>query len=469
MIFNMYYFIMHVDYMREYKHVSYTTCRWYTTCLFVLSLGKPNIWRIQHFDVQLLWMSTFCWQQWDQHLWFIAAVTSSTDRSIFCSKYQSPTVFDLGIEDGNTGQHPWHVSQRFQQCRSSPQEALDCSHGQSTCPGPWTQKVWAQMSSTTCLLTTTWTPGGWRSQQRSTQPSKPETGLPTTLRGNTMCPRWDELIMSPTPSTAICNMFYHATELHIESNNWQQAKLLALCTNSVQQKRRIGNGTINLFNRGYFMETQMQVEAGHFLNLTTDEFSTVQLWNITASTTGGNILQKIANATSWQQHTCAHSTGDWTSTWMAPGPHQRLGVHRNASTQQDANRGSTAFEPGLGEPTSSPTRHSTSILGGQDIRAFSWQPNDPGICQCQHQHGSVQHWFQRIPWSNKRRCQHGWRDEGLIQHEINKWEKLQLPWLNSLKQQRWWWAQQAVQHLRVPTNRLYTNTFRQQSFVNTLV
>ena len=76
----------------------------------------------------------------------------------------------------------------------------------------------------------------------------PETELPTTLRGNTMCPRWDELIMSPTPSTAICNMFYHATELHIESNNWQQAKLPALCTNSVQQKRRIGSGTINLFN-----------------------------------------------------------------------------------------------------------------------------------------------------------------------------------------------------------------------------
>ena len=29
------------------------------------------------------------------------------NRSInLCSKYQSPTVFDLGIEDGNTGQHP---------------------------------------------------------------------------------------------------------------------------------------------------------------------------------------------------------------------------------------------------------------------------------------------------------------------------------------------------------------------------
>ena len=49
---------------------------------------------------------------------------------------------------------------------------MDCSHGQSTCLRQWTQQVWAQMSSTTCLLTTTWTPGGWRSQQRSTQPSR---------------------------------------------------------------------------------------------------------------------------------------------------------------------------------------------------------------------------------------------------------------------------------------------------------
>ena len=29
----------------------------------------------------------------------------------------------------------------------------------------------------------------------------PETGLPTTLGGNTMCPRWDKLTMSPAPST----------------------------------------------------------------------------------------------------------------------------------------------------------------------------------------------------------------------------------------------------------------------------
>ena len=99
----------------------------------------------------------------------------------------------------------------------------------------------------------------------------------------------------------MCNLFYHATEMHVESGNWQQAKLLAFCANNVQQKRRIGSGTINLFNRGYNMGTQMQIEAGHFLSLTTDEESTVQLWDVTANTTGGNILQEIANATSWQQ------------------------------------------------------------------------------------------------------------------------------------------------------------------------
>ena len=49
------------------------------------------------------------------------------------------------------------------------------------------------------------------------------------------------------------------------------------------------------------MGTQMQIEAGNFLNLTTDKGSTVQLWDIMASTMDGNILQEIASATSWQQ------------------------------------------------------------------------------------------------------------------------------------------------------------------------
>ena len=47
----------------------------------------------------------------------------------------------------------------------------------------------------------------------------PATGVLSTLKGNTMCPRWDKLILSSTPSMAMCNLFFHATELHTESSN----------------------------------------------------------------------------------------------------------------------------------------------------------------------------------------------------------------------------------------------------------
>ena len=226
----------------------------------------------------------------------------------------------------------------------------------------------------------------------------PETGLPTTLRGNTMCPCWDKLIMSPTPSTAICNMFYHATESHIKSNNWQQAKLLALCTNSVQQKRRIGNGTINLFNRGYSMGRQMQVEAGHFLNLTTGEFSTVQLWNITANTTGGNILSKIANATSWQQGFVWHYNTP-VPIQQVTGPqhewYQALINGLEYTGVQALNRMPTEVQQHLNHVLENqhPLQQGIQLpyWGAKTSERFSRQPNDPGICQCQHQHGSVHH------------------------------------------------------------------------------
>ena len=82
-------------------------------------------------------------------------------------------------------------------------------------------------------------------------------------------------------------------------------------------------------------------------------------------------------------------------------------------------------------------------------------------------------WINRKPW--KLKLQQMWslatRWLPTTTPRPTRWieEKGRLPWLNSLKQQRCWWVQQAVQLLRVPTNRLYTNTLRQQSFVNTLV
>ena len=78
-------------------------------------------------------------------------------------------------------------------------------------------------------------------------------------------------------------------------------KLMSLCTNTVQQKKRLGQATVNLFNRAYNMVSQLQIESGQQLCLTTDEMASVQIWDVESMSTGGSILQSIANVTSWQQ------------------------------------------------------------------------------------------------------------------------------------------------------------------------
>ena len=78
-------------------------------------------------------------------------------------------------------------------------------------------------------------------------------------------------------------------------------KLMSLCTNTVQQKKRLGQATVNLFNRAYNMVRQLQIESGQQLCLTTDEMASVQIWDVESMSTGGSILQSIANMTSWQQ------------------------------------------------------------------------------------------------------------------------------------------------------------------------
>ena len=99
----------------------------------------------------------------------------------------------------------------------------------------------------------------------------------------------------------MCNLFFHSTEMHLESGNWQYAKLMSLCTNTVQQKKRLGQSTVNLFNRGYNMISQLQIESGQHMCLTTDEMTSIQIWDVETSATGGSIIQSIANTTSWQQ------------------------------------------------------------------------------------------------------------------------------------------------------------------------
>lgn len=36
----------------------------------------------------------------------------------------------------------------------------------------------------------------------------PPTGVPATLKGNSLSPRWDKLILSATPSLAMCTLFF---------------------------------------------------------------------------------------------------------------------------------------------------------------------------------------------------------------------------------------------------------------------
>ena len=90
----------------------------------------------------------------------------------------------------------------------------------------------------------------------------PSTGIPTTLKGNCMSPRWDKLILSATPTLAMFTLYFHATKLHLESSSWNKVKLMCLNTNMAQQRKRLGQSTVNLFNRGYNMTSQLQIEKG---------------------------------------------------------------------------------------------------------------------------------------------------------------------------------------------------------------
>ena len=129
--------------------------------------------------------------------------------------------------------------------------------------------------------------------------TSPSNGLPTCFKGNTMCPAWDKLIFSPSPTSAITTLFYHATEMHVQSNDWKTVFLLSFIPSTIQQNYRLGCGVNNLFNRGYKMATQLQFEAGHKLVLSTDEASTLQLWQVATIDVDGNSLGTVANNLSW--------------------------------------------------------------------------------------------------------------------------------------------------------------------------
>ena len=71
-------------------------------------------------------------------------------------------------------------------------------------------------------------------------------------------------------------LYFHATELHFESSSWNRVKLMCLNTNMAQQRKRLGKSTANVFNRGYNMTSQLQIETGQQMHLTEDEIISIQ-------------------------------------------------------------------------------------------------------------------------------------------------------------------------------------------------
>ena len=116
------------------------------------------------------------------------------------------------------------------------------------------------------------------------------------INGSTLMPSFDKVILSRSPTQAVTTAFYHYTEGHFTTNNGQMI-LSSFTVNKGQQLVRLGNKSINLFNRAYLMP-QLQVEAGSTIKFTTDELASTQHW-VLESNNDQSIMSRIATTLSW--------------------------------------------------------------------------------------------------------------------------------------------------------------------------
>lgn len=116
------------------------------------------------------------------------------------------------------------------------------------------------------------------------------------INGSTLMPSFDKVILSRSPTQAVTTAFYHYTEGHFTTNSGQMI-LSSFTVNKGQQLVRLGNKSINLFNRAYLMP-QLQVEAGSTIKFTTDELASTQHW-VLESNNGQGIMSRIATTLSW--------------------------------------------------------------------------------------------------------------------------------------------------------------------------
>ena len=89
------------------------------------------------------------------------------------------------------------------------------------------------------------------------------------MSGNILMPEFDKAIWSTDPGAAITTCVYHAPELHLESANHNTWMLTCVVVNKLKQLQRLGNKTVDVFNRGY-IRPQLQIQAGNVMRFTVD-------------------------------------------------------------------------------------------------------------------------------------------------------------------------------------------------------
>ena len=60
--------------------------------------------------------------------------------------------------------------------------------------------------------------------------------VPTNIPGNLMMPNWDKVVFSPTPTEALMNLFFHAAELHMQTQHQSTVHMPSFEASNVQMK-----------------------------------------------------------------------------------------------------------------------------------------------------------------------------------------------------------------------------------------
>ena len=191
---------------------------------------------------------------------------------------------------------PWSKSQPSECQQSCLWQQSDWQHEPSSSHRLSTQHAWNHRHSTTRPTTTTWKRGGFAPQQNSTKPWRMwQQNRSRGSMGQHSCEFWQG-DPQQEPNTGCNNSLYHYTEGHFTTNSGQMI-LSSFTVNKGQQLVRLGNKSINLFNRAYLMP-QLQVEAGSTIKFTTDELASTQYW-VLESNNDQSIMSRIATTLSW--------------------------------------------------------------------------------------------------------------------------------------------------------------------------